>query len=476
MMKNRFIFFVILILLFSIGCKRKTDESSDIINTAYPIKGKYTVINKFNQNGEKTSFQNKNMVFYKDNAFICGKDYKNIRYKTKKVNIKDYLVNNYNLNNMRDYDRSEEIIVLSVYSSEDFVCDIAILEDTKILVNENYNLYEAQYEGKVDENDYNFIVDKRKIERNAEPSETFKATALFLGLRDDGENDPKYQTFFVYRDSDGLQVYKANGIYLPKNNGYLNINVGKEPKGGILTNPVTATFKKHFYDFNEDDIKIKQTEKRKFYGKKTIKINYVNPQFLSYTFDTLNYGRELFKNSISIVPIESSTFKSPITLDQVYQKYSLDVIRDDINNVLYNELYFDKRNMGIVRRNGYWVLIARMFDKTDGKVKNVDISIRDVNARILLNENQQSISIREINKIFSNVRDFTTSSIRNLAVVKTTNSFKIVNFRNVQLDISDILTIEKDNASMFMNMWSYGSEAETHFSNVTKSAIWKRFY
>lgn len=132
--------------------------------------------------------------------------------------------------------------------------------------------------------------------------------------------------------------------------------------------------------------------------------------------------------------------------------------------------------MGIIRRNGYWVLIVRMFDKSDGRVKNVDISIRDVNARILLNENQQSISIRDINKLFSNVRDFTTSSIRNLAVVRTTNSFKIVNFKNVQLDVSEVLNIDTENAAMFMNMWSYGSEAETHLSNVKKSKIWKRFY
>lgn len=475
-MKNKFIFFIILISIFSIGCKIKQSGSSDIINKTYPIKGKYTVINKFNQNGEKISFQNKNMVFYKDRAFICGKDYKSVRYITKKVSIKDYLVNNYNLNNLRDYDKAEDIIVLSVYSSEDYVCDIAVLEDTKILVNENYNLYEAQYEGKIDENDYNFIVNKRKIERNAKPNETFKPTALFLGLREDDGDNPEYKTLFVYRDTEGLQVYKTKGIYLPKNNGYLNIDVRTEPIGGILTNPITATFKKHFYEFESKNLNIKHNDKSKFYGKKKIKINYVNPQFLSYTFETLNYGRELFKNSISIIPIESSNFKSPITLDQVYQKNSLEVIKEDINNVLYNELYFDKRNMGIIRRNGYWVLIVRMFDKSDGKVKNVDISIRDVNARILLNENQQSISIRDINKLFSNVRDFTTSSIRNLAIVRTTNSFKIVNFKNVQLDVSEVLNIDTENAAMYMNMWSYGSEAETHLSNVKKSKIWKRFY
>lgn len=83
-MKNKFIFFIILISIFSIGCKIKQSGSSDIINKTYPIKGKYTVINKFNQNGEKISFQNKNMVFYKDRAFICGKDYKSVRYMTKK--------------------------------------------------------------------------------------------------------------------------------------------------------------------------------------------------------------------------------------------------------------------------------------------------------------------------------------------------------------------------------------------------------
>lgn len=475
-MKNRLLFFVILISLFSIGCKIRPDEQSDITNNVFPIRGKYTVINKFNQNGEKIRFQNKNMIFYKDRAFISGKDYTNVRYMTKMVNLKDYLVNNYNLNNMREYDRQDDIVVLSVYSGEDFVCDIAIMEDTKILVNENYSLYEAQYDGKIDENDYNFIVSKRKIERNAEPSETFKPTALFLGLRDDDGEEPSYYTFFVYRDSAGVQVYKTEGIYLPKNTGYLNIDIKKEPVGGVLTNPITATFKKHFEDFDTNVSANLESDKTKFYGKKKIKINYVNPQFLSYTYETLNYGREDFKDSISILPIESSSVKSPITLDQVYQKDSLEVIKDDINNVLYSELYFDKRNMGIIRRNGYWVMIVRMFDNTDGVIKNVDISLRDVNAGILLNEDKQSISIKDINNLFSNVRDFTTSSIRNLAVVKTTNSFKIVNFKNVHLDVSDILTIETKDASMYMNMWSYGSEAESHFSNVKKSEMWHRFF
>lgn len=475
-MKNRLLFFVILISLFSVGCKIKPDEQSDITNNVFPIRGKYTVINKFNQNGEKISFQNKNMIFFKDRAFISGKDYAHVRYMTKIVSLKDYLVNNYNLNNIREYNRQDNIVVLSVYSGEDFVCDIAILEDTKILVNENYSLYEAQYEGKVDEGDYNFMVSKRKIERNAEPSETFKPTALFLGLREDRDDDSSYQTFFVYRDSTGIELYKTDGIFLPKNNGYLNIDIKKEPIGGVLTNSIKATFIKHFDDFDKKSLTLNESEKNKFYGKKTIKINYVNPQFLSYTYETLNYGREDFKDSISILPIESSSVKSPITLDQVYQKDSLEVIKEDINNVLYSELYFDKRNMGIIRRNGYWVMIVRMFDNSDGVVKNVDISLRDMNARILLNENKQSISIKDINNLFSNVRDFTTSSIRNLAVVKTTNSFKIVNFKNVHLDVSDILTIETKDASMFMNMWSYGSEAESHFLNVKKSEMWHRFF
>ena len=475
-MKNRVLFFVTLIFLFFTGCNIKQNESSDIRNNIYPIRGKYTVINKFNQNGEKISFQNKNMIFFKDRAFISGKDYANVRYMTKLVNLKDYLINNYNLNNIRDYDRSDDIVVLSIYSGEDFVCDIAVLEDTKILVNENYSLYEAQYEGKVDEGDYNFMVSKRKIERNAEPSETFKPTALFLGLREDRDDDSSYQTFFVYRDSTGIELYKTDGIFLPKNNGYLNIDIKKEPIGGVLTNSIKATFIKHFDDFEKKSLTVNESEKNKFYGKKTIKINYVNPQFLSYTYETLNYGREDFKDSISILPIESSTVKSPITLDQVYQKDSLEVIKEDINNVLYSELYFDKRNMGIIRRNGYWVMIVRMFDRSDGVVKNVDISVRDVNARILLSENKQSISIKDINNLFSNVRDFTTSSIRNIAVVKTTNSFKIVNFKNVHLDVSDILNIETNDASMFMNMWSYGSEAESHFSNVKNSELWHRVY
>ena len=100
-MKNRLLFFVILFSLFSVGFKIKPDEQRDITNNVFPIRGKYTVINKFNQNGEKIRFQNKNMIFFKDRAFISGKDYTNVRYMTKMVNLKDYLVNNYNLNNMR---------------------------------------------------------------------------------------------------------------------------------------------------------------------------------------------------------------------------------------------------------------------------------------------------------------------------------------------------------------------------------------
>ena len=56
-MKNRLLFFVILISLFSVGCKIKPDEQSDITNNVFPIRGKYTVINKFNQNGEKSDFK-----------------------------------------------------------------------------------------------------------------------------------------------------------------------------------------------------------------------------------------------------------------------------------------------------------------------------------------------------------------------------------------------------------------------------------
>lgn len=468
-MKNRFcyVFFILLFLLT--GCNR-----ADVSGKYFPLKGLYTVTNRYNQNGEKISFKNNNVVFFDDHALITGKEYDSVNYMTKWVNLKDYLVNDYNLNNIYLDKKDDNVLVASIYSKGDYVCDVVIFDDTSILVNENNNLYEAKYDGKVDLAMYNNLLDKRKLEKDYESPELMKPTSLFLGIREDIGDKSNYYTVFSYKDSNNFEVYIADGIFLPKNNGFIKIDVGEDIVGGVYTNPISVKFFKRFEDLKDENIS--SLEKTKFYAKKTIKINYINSQFLSYTYKVYNYGRNNLKNSISIIPIESTGLKSPITLDQVFQKNAINIIAQDINSSLFNSLYYDNKNMGIIRRNGYWVLVARLFDDSGNAAKNIDISIRDINAKLLVNENSQSISIRDINKLFSNVEDFTTSLERNLAVVKTSKSFKIVNFKSSNLSIKDTIRLDIDNSNMFMNLWSYGTEAKVYRKFIKNTEIWRRLY
>lgn len=201
----------------------------------------------------------------------------------------------------------------------------------------------------------------------------------------------------------------------------------------------------------------------------------MNNQFISFAFDNYNYGHTDFQNSLAIIPIESTQSESPLTLEQIYKKDAIEEIKNNIAGN-FEKMYYDNTNIGIIRRNGYWVLVSRLFYYSGNKIKNFEVSLRNANNKIFANENTQSISITEINQLFSNVEDFTTSQDRNFAIVKTREAFKFVNFRDNKLGIEKIATLQMDNAKIIMNKWYYGVDIENYRKNIIESDFWKRLF
>lgn len=472
-MKNKICWIFVIISLIFFGCTTKKKDLQ-IKNLDSPLLGNYTILTKYNQNGEKIDFNEDQIMIINNKIFIGGRNYENIDFKTKVVKIKDYLSTSFNVGNLTFKNMDENTVIVSVFTGEEHICDVIMLTDDMILANFRNSLYLAKYKEKIDKKNYEDFVKNHELKNLPEDKYISRASGIFLGIREDYFNDSRYYTVFLYKKDNDIEIYMTDNIFMPKNNGYVNVNVGKEIIGGVLTNPITINYYPNL-KFSSPVENIKYPRNSKYDSKKEVKINFVNNQFISFAFDNYNYGHTDFKNSLAIIPIESTQFESPLTLEQIYKKNAIEEIKNNIAGN-FEKMYYDNTNIGILRRNGYWVLVSRLFYYSGNKIKNFEVSLRDANNKIFANENTQSISIAEINQLFSNVEDFTTSQDRNFAIVKTREGFKFVNFVDNKLEIEKIATLQMDNAKIIMNKWYYGVDIENYRKSIIESDFWKRLF
>lgn len=460
------IFILLTTSLFFFGCTK------DPIVNIDPISGKFNIVRAFDTNtGKETEVpEDLSLYFFRDDVIIFGHLYSDISYANRKVKLQSYSIfNNVNIENIDiDINAYDYINIINLTREGESIAEFIELGDVSYLVHQNY-LYEINLIERLDKEKFEFAKENRKIYRTKPLYKPLKTTGGFIGLRDDSENESTYYTLYVYSDYNTMNVYFTDRLVIPKSNGYLIANNSKQVVGGAFKNTFKFEFTKDFIAKHENI-----SDYNKYYISEPSVINYASPYMISFMTINKNFLNNTYRERYETYSIEKDGLRNKLNTS--------DIIGEDWIKTVMDNIYFDylkdvnykiiPSNIGIVRRNGYWILKTHLF----GGKSIDDVFIRIHPAYLNQDSNSNFITMEQIKELYTSAVDYTISPERSLALVNTGSNIKVVSLYSSYFNIKDSFSMVNNDFNLIMDHWIVGSEAEDQLFNIKQSNGWWRIY
>lgn len=465
--KNRILLILCaLSLCFSFACKNERKIKSP------QIQGKFRVDKSYESfSGKEENIPNNlSVVFYNDKALIFGEEFKDISFASKRVKLVNYFIYNnisyekiFNINDMLDY-----ASVVSVLNEGRSLGEIVEYKNRKFLYYQNH-IYELQFIKQLDEAEYE-IARKKTSNYKAKPMyKPLKTTAAFIGLRDDSKESGKYFTLFLYSDYNSTNVFLTDGLVIPKSNGYININDKMALDGGIYTDYLVFRFNNRYITNPIEKFNVE-----KYFSRQASIIDYASPYMISLNTNYKSFLNNVFKERYETYSLEKNGLRTKLDITDILGDNWLNLIKGslDINSLKEDDYMILLSNVGIVRRNGYWILRTQLYN---------DISMETVYARIDPNylkeeEGRSFLSMEDIKYLYPSAVDYSASPEKTLAIVNTGSNLKVVSLSSNDLYIRDEFSLINNNYHLVMDNWLVGAEAEAHLFNINKLDEWIKIY
>ncbi|MDO5717328.1 MAG: hypothetical protein Q4Q17_05960, partial [Tissierellia bacterium] len=442
--------------------------------SALQLTGIYKINKMFNQKGEEVEDFHEICVFYGDKVFLQGALFEDVTYKVKKVKLKNYLLYKINkpLEDISNLDQYVEII--SLYNEKTFVGYFILWKHNSLIGFYGNTYFFGEYTDKVDDNTFHATIQKHYDEGTSPQTVHKKPTSVFLALRRDGKDlaDSDYITYFIYFDNNKQEIYRARGLYYPKSNGYSRLTVNNEKIGGYLRDEIDIDFSKDMKTF--PDLTDRIYYNFDSLGKEYKKILYVNQDVCSYESYMVKKDVVL-ERKLRTFPLEKDRHRKNLSLSDIIGKDAKKTILSGVpqKSLQDHTIFYDAFNIGIMRKHGYWSLVHRINGSGKDSEAYLDVSVREYTKLLQFSDNQQSVTMEEINRMFSSADDYISSPEKNIAVVLVGGEYRVIHLDGY--DGSEVFySISEESASMVMNQWYIGTEAEVHQFYVRSSGLWTK--
>ena len=458
--------FVLLNMLLIVGCDKANDAYID------PVSGEYCVLSSYDlSNGNEFKVpEDIHLYFYKDSSIIFGNLFKNINYATRKVKLSSYSIyNNISLDNVINAkDAPEYITVVNIIKLGENIGEFIKTDDADYFIYQNY-IYKIKLKNKIDEQLFETAKTNRKLYTVKPLYKPLKTTGAFIGLRDDSKKIPKYYTLYVYSDYNSMSVHFIDKLIIPKLNGYLSVNNYNEITGGSYKNLLTFNFSQDFIDEHQN-LKIFNS----YFNYEDIKIKYASPYIISLSVRNKNFLNNTYKERYETYSLEKDGIRTRLNASDIIGENWLDVIKDNIYIDYLNDVDYRimPNNIGIVRRNGYWILKTNLFSDSTSD----DIYTRIKPVYLKQDSNRIFMTMEQIKELYTSAIDYTVSPQKSLLIVNTGSNIKVVSLYTSNTKVRDSFSMINDNLNLIMDYWVVGSEAEMHLYNINHSNKWTKIY
>lgn len=439
----------IILLLFSslfilTGCNDFTNAEKVKApkNKLIPIKGIYRVENS---DYIKDDLMGRSFVF-KEDEFWDGVDrFNNITYKIKLVDMSEYLLYGYKIQN--NINKGREVEVVSVLSGGNFLYDFIKVDSENIMVIYNNKLYRLK---KTNDESFNISSWKRSIPNLKKYEQNFKDTALYFSIRHEDEEKTVYKTYYIGVSNGEInEIYCTNDIFLPRKSGFWRISMDDYK---IKVENISKGQEK--VESRKEKIEVMHVNEMN-----KIKIDYVGNDYMALEEKQGNV------DVLKIVPVDNPMQNKGVNisdlLGQEYKSLFEDVrkkiLKDIRGTVLREDLKYE--NIGLMRKNGGFWIKGRVNYQTDYTTSYIDFNTGFIPPKKMVAYDNLCVQMKDIKDRVPQAIDAYTSPNKDIAVIvlpKAVEFYKLKNLRLVD-KVGEIKLHNQD--KIIMVEWSTGNYA-----------------
>ncbi|MBC8589556.1 hypothetical protein [Wansuia hejianensis] len=480
MKKRSIIIFLIGLMILLTSCNIDETNIKDRVGTPNnnkpPIEGKWIIkelANKTNNLRKKEdSYIGSEALFHKD-ALIVGSNYvTKPSYKIKTVDTIDYLLYKYKTRPEDLGIKKDKLQVITVLNDNQYFNEFVKYNDDTMFVyldNSFYKMERTVKEVSCEEVDRYISIEKAMIR----DFETVKAeklqTGVLLGVKiptyDEKNNlaNWEYETIWINsKDKNITSMYKLNDILLPRKNGFWVIDVDREVDGNILNDKIKAVPQfsllkpKGSRGKSEDLIYKKREDDSKNSLPSTLRnILFVSNNYISIEdIDIMNNE----KRSLKIYAIDNLEKKISIKLSDFIEEDGSKIFLEGLQSAISMDVdpIIDESNIGLFRRNGYWIFKGRVNYKESEEELYKNFNIKAIPPKEMVSYDKHLIPWDAIKRKVPEAIDMFSSPNDDLVVVVTHTDLLIYSIENKE-EISST-PMEKiklpKNASIIMAEWA----------------------
>lgn len=500
MNKLKFTIIMFLLMLILSSCSIKETSIDERLKapkiTTSPLAGKWNVTDYISVSGtdqkEEKEYMGQPALFNKDALLFMN--YYTIKpsFKMKKVNAVDYLLYKYKIDAYKLGIDSKTIEVFSIYNDNQFFMEaIKDQEDSLFLYIEDgfYKLEKVM--DKVSTEEINKYIDiQEELNENLSVNETKDSNSgILLGIKssvfDEENNVPNwsYSTIWINTEDKEIQeIYKIEELLFPRKSGFWEIDVNRTIKENRIYDKIDA--KSQIYkDYSRDrssnslekevsranDINIRESSILK-------NILYLGNNYISTEIIDLENKN---KKTIKVQTVDNLKDDNSINLEDIIDN-GKDMFLEGAQSLLNVDetVLLDESNIGIFRKNGYWMLKGRVnYEKNEEEIYK-DFIIKAVPPEEIIGHDSHFILWDEIKRKFPNIIDMYSSPNEDVIIIR--NQFELLVYSSdIVKDINSrpLARIEMaESDSIIMAEWSTQKYTEIWRNEILKRDIKKIEY
>lgn len=456
-------------------------------NNTTPIQGKWvieetiistedevTVDDNVSDAEDVDNYIGREVLFSKD-AIIVADDYaENPTFKFKNVKTKDYLLYKYKINPSSLNISSENIQIITALKDNQLFYEFVSYNDDNLLIFINDSFYElrkvADEVSSEEVSRYINIESNMKITLDTIEVEDINS-GILLGIKIptyDEENEIpnwEYKTIWIKSENRNITKYELDKLLVPRKNGFWIVGVDRNKTDISINDKVVAV-----PQFTRKDMEKVKEELDKAIGwlsNESIVLVAERPTILK---DILFIGNDYIsiektevdnknKKTLEVYALDNIEEERPIKLSDIVEDGEF-LFKEGSQNIqsLGENVILNQSNVGLVRKNGYWILKGRINYRQNEEQLYKDFNIKAIPPKTMVSYDELSVPWDLISAQFPDAVDAFSSPNGEFIVVIIANELQIYSTDNGEIfSLEPISKIQiPNNASIIMSEWALG--------------------
>lgn len=438
----------------------------------------YISLDSVDEHSDK-SYYGLEALFHKEALIVGGFYSENPSYKMKRVKIKDYLLNKYEMEDFGELDLSDDYYeLITLYDDgNNFAEFVQLREDRIFMIMDNSVLLMDKIADEVAlEETLRYIEIEKMIDRDLQTADDkIQDTGILLGIKipiyDERYDLPnwQYKTLWIRTKNGELEsFYSLDDLLLPRANSFSRLKVERSIDYNWVYDQlkIFPQLKAEKNSHDDDNLAGKPS------STEEALIDLRNIDFLSPNYLALEYvdGREDSRKTKGIFALDKLSEEKPFKLSDLIGDEGKEIYEDGLLDVISIEeaKYVNESSLSLRRNKGHWVFMGRVNYRQKNKELFKDFNIRTIPPEDIVSHNELAISWDELKKKLPSTEDAFSSPNEDLLITMTSSSLRLYALEDGKLISNSFLDEYQlpKNSSVIMTQWANG-----RYSNLWEAEV-----